>query len=547
MAFFHVLLSWTSQALMLLLFLLFIAFLGYCLYLKHIHMKYDHIPGPPRDSFFFGHSLTLLKVMKSDGLIHEKFLEWAEKYGPVYRVNFLHYVSLCVTCPETTKEILMSPKYPKDIFVYKRLFSLFGERFLGEGLVTATDHEKWYKQRRIMDPAFSSLYLRGLMGTFNEMAEKLMVKFGENADKKTEVNMLSLVNCVTLDVIAKVLCQVCHQRLYVGDMYHVTMKSQLCYKSICMCVCLIDHSQVAFGVDLDLLNNTSPFPKAIEQCLKGMVHYLRDIFFEYNPKNRPFINEVREACHLLRSTGAKLIQERKTAMQNGDDVPKDILTQIIKSAGEEESMTQEDEEFMLDNFVTFFIAGQETTANLLAFCIMELARHPEILEKVRKEVDDVIGMKQEISYDDLGQLTYLSQVLKETLRIYPTAPGTSRYAQEDLVVDGLNIPGGVICFFSSYVTGRLEQFFKDPLTFDPDRFHPDAPKPYYCYYPFALGPRSCLGQNFAQMEAKVVMAKLLQRFEFTLVPGQTFDILDNGTLRPKSGVVCTVRYRDYKK
>ncbi|XP_026197217.1 cholesterol 24-hydroxylase isoform X3 [Anabas testudineus] len=507
MAFFHVLLSWTSQALMLLLFLLFIAFLGYCLYLKHIHMKYDHIPGPPRDSFFFGHSLTLLKVMKSDGLIHEKFLEWAEKYGPVYRVNFLHYVSLCVTCPETTKEILMSPKYPKDIFVYKRLFSLFGERFLGEGLVTATDHEKWYKQRRIMDPAFSSLYLRGLMGTFNEMAEKLMVKFGENADKKTEVNMLSLVNCVTLDVIAK----------------------------------------VAFGVDLDLLNNTSPFPKAIEQCLKGMVHYLRDIFFEYNPKNRPFINEVREACHLLRSTGAKLIQERKTAMQNGDDVPKDILTQIIKSAGEEESMTQEDEEFMLDNFVTFFIAGQETTANLLAFCIMELARHPEILEKVRKEVDDVIGMKQEISYDDLGQLTYLSQVLKETLRIYPTAPGTSRYAQEDLVVDGLNIPGGVICFFSSYVTGRLEQFFKDPLTFDPDRFHPDAPKPYYCYYPFALGPRSCLGQNFAQMEAKVVMAKLLQRFEFTLVPGQTFDILDNGTLRPKSGVVCTVRYRDYKK
>uniref|UniRef100_A0A7N6F805 Cholesterol 24-hydroxylase n=1 Tax=Anabas testudineus TaxID=64144 RepID=A0A7N6F805_ANATE len=487
MAFFHVLLSWTSQALMLLLFLLFIAFLGYCLYLKHIHMKYDHIPGPPRDSFFFGHSLTLLKVMKSDGLIHEKFLEWAEKYGPVYRVNFLHYVSLCVTCPETTK-VKHTPY--KDLYL-----------FLGEGLVTATDHEKWYKQRRIMDPAFSSLYLRGLMGTFNEMAEKLMVKFGENADKKTEVNMLSLVNCVTLDVIAK----------------------------------------VAFGVDLDLLNNTSPFPKAIEQCLKGMVHYLRDIFFEYNPKNRPFINEVREACHLLRSTGAKLIQERKTAMQNGDDVPKDILTQIIKSAGEE------DEEFMLDNFVTFFIAGQETTANLLAFCIMELARHPEILEKVRKEVDDVIGMKQEISYDDLGQLTYLSQVLKETLRIYPTAPGTSRYAQEDLVVDGLNIPGGVICFFSSYVTGRLEKFFHEPLTFDPDRFHPDAPKPYYCYYPFALGPRSCLGQNFAQMEAKVVMAKLLQRFEFTLVPGQTFDILDNGTLRPKSGVVCTVRYRDYKK
>ncbi|CDQ95515.1 unnamed protein product [Oncorhynchus mykiss] len=67
--------------------------------------------------------------------------------------------------------------------------------------------------------------------------------------------------------------------------------------------------------------------------------------------------------------------------------------------------------------------------------------------------------------------------------------------------------------------------------------------PYYCYYPFALGPRSCLGQSFAQMEAKVVMAKLLQRFDFSLLPGQSFDLLDTGTLRPKSGVVCNIRHR----
>ncbi|XP_070843791.1 cholesterol 24-hydroxylase-like [Chaetodon trifascialis] len=507
MAVFLLILSWAAQALMVLLFLLLIAFLGYCLYIHHIHTKYDHIPGPPRDNFLFGHSPTFLKVMKNDGNLHDQFLEWSEKYGPVCRINSLHYVFLAVTCPEATKEILMSPKYPKDKFVYKRLFSLFGQRFLGNGLVTSQDHEQWYKQRRIMDPAFSSLYLRGLMGTFNERAEKLMIKLSDFAETKTEANMLHLVNCVTMDVIAK----------------------------------------VAFGVDLDLLNKSSPFPKAIETCLKGMVSYLRDIFFQFNPKNWPVINEVKEACHLLRTTGAKWINERKTAMRNGDDVPKDILTQIIKSAGKEESMTQEDEELILDNFVTFFIAGQETTANQLAFCIMELARHPDILEKVKKEVDEVIGMKQDISYDDLGELSYLSQVLKETLRIYPTAPGTSRDVLEDIVIAGIHIPGGVTCMLSSYVAGRMEKFFKDPLKFDPDRFHPDAPKPYYCYYPFALGPRSCLGQNFAQMEAKVVMAKLLQRFDFTLQPGQTFDILDTGTLRPKSGVVCSVRHRSHSK
>ncbi|XP_040920902.1 cholesterol 24-hydroxylase-like [Toxotes jaculatrix] len=506
MAVFHLLLSWATQVLMYLFVLIFVAFLGYCLYVKYIHMKYDHIPGPPRDSFLLGHSTTFLKAMENNGVIHDNMLEWAEKYGPVCRVNILHYASVLITCPEMTKEILMSPKYPKDKLVYRRLFNLFGQRFLGNGLVTAHNHEQWYKQRRIMDPAFSSLYLRGLMGTFNERAEKLMDKLSEVAESKTEVNMLKLVNCVTLDVIAK----------------------------------------VAFGVDLDLLTNTSPFPNAIETCLKGMMHYVRDLLFEYKPQNRPFINEVKEACRLLRTTGAKWIQERKTMIQNGGNVPKDILTQIIKAAGKEESMTKEDEEFMLDNFVTFFIAGQETTANQLAFCIMELARHPDILEKARKEVDEVIGMKQDISYDNLGELTYLSQVLKETLRLYPTAPGTSRDVIEDIVVDGIPIPAGITCFFSSYVAGRMEKFFKDPLTFDPDRFHPDAAKPYYCYYPFALGPRSCLGQNFAQMEAKVVMAKLLQRFEFTLVPGQSFDILDTGTLRPKSGVVCTIKHRNYK-
>uniref|UniRef100_A0A3P9MK91 Cholesterol 24-hydroxylase n=1 Tax=Oryzias latipes TaxID=8090 RepID=A0A3P9MK91_ORYLA len=503
MAFFSFLFGLLLNALLVLFIVLLVAFLGYCLYIKYTHIKYDHIPGPPRDSFLLGHSPTFLKIMRDGGVVHDKFLEWAEIYGPVYRVNGLHIVMVTVTCPEATKEVLMSPKHPKDKFTYKKLFCLFGQRFLGNGLVTARDHEMWYKQRRIMDPAFSSLYLRGLMGTFNERAEKLMERLSEIADRNMEANMLNLVNCVTLDVINK----------------------------------------VAFGVELDLLNTTSPFPKAIETCLKGMMYYVRDSFFEFKPKNRPFVKEVREACRLLRSTGAKWVNERKTAMQNGEEVPKDILTQIIKTAAAEENMTEEDEEFMLDNFVTFFIAGQETTANQLAFCIRELTRHPDILEKLQKEVEEVIGMKQEISYDDLGKLVYLSQVLKETLRLYSTAPGTSRELTEDITVDGIHIPAGTSVMFNSYVCGRMEKFFRDPLKFDPDRFHPDAPKPYYCYYPFVLGPRSCLGQNFAQMEAKVVMAKLIQRFSWELVPGQSFDIQDTGTLRPKSGVVCSVRHR----
>uniref|UniRef100_A0A674BAC2 Cholesterol 24-hydroxylase n=1 Tax=Salmo trutta TaxID=8032 RepID=A0A674BAC2_SALTR len=480
MTLFHLIAGWIGYLLICLLGLILIAFLCFCLYIKYIHLKYDHIPGPPRDSFIFGHLPTIQREMSNDRVVHDKFLEWSETYGPVYRINGMHVVMLCVTCPETTKEVLMSPKYPKDSLFYKRLFNLFGQRFLGSGLVTAQNHDEWYKQRRIMDPAFSSLHLRGQMGAFNERAERLMDKLADMADTNTAANMQHMFNCVTLDVITK----------------------------------------VAFGVELDLLNKSdSPFPNAIEMCLKGIVH-------------SKFINEVKKSCQLLRSTGRQWINERKMAVQNGEDVPKDILTQILKTAGKECTP---------GTSTSITNVGQETTANQLAFAVMELGRLPEILTK--QEVDDVLGMKQEINFDDLGKMTYLSQVLKETLRLYPTAPGTSRFIPNDIVINGIPIPAGVTCVFNSYVCGRLDKFFEDPLKFDPERFHPDAAKPYYCYYPFALGPRSCLGQTFAQMEAKVVMAKLLQRFDFSLLPGQSFDVLDTGSLRPKSGVVCNIRHR----
>uniref|UniRef100_A0A8C8BTX1 Uncharacterized protein n=1 Tax=Oncorhynchus tshawytscha TaxID=74940 RepID=A0A8C8BTX1_ONCTS len=444
MALFHLIAGWIGYVLMCLLGLILIVFLCFCLYIKYIHLKYDHIPGPPRDS-----CLGTFHILFS---VFYCVFDRSRTYGPVYRINGMHIVMLFVTCPDTTKVNLLSG-YSKYSVV------LLFRRFLGSGLITAHNHDTWYKQRRIMDPAFSSLYLRGQMGVFNERAERLMDKLADMADTNTAANMHQMFNLVTLDIITK----------------------------------------VAFGVDLDLLKESdTPFPKAIEMCLKGMVHYVRDSTFQLYPKNKKFINEVKASVQLLRSTGRRWINERKMAIQNGEDVPKDILTQILKTAGKEENKDNEDEELMLDNFVTLFVAGQETTANQLAFAVMELGRLPEILANAKQEVDDVIGVKQEISFDDLGKLTYLSQVLKETLRLYPTAPGTSRFIPNDITINGIPIPAGVTCFFNSYVCGRLDKFFEEPLKFDPERFHPDTAKPYYCYYPFALGPRSCLGQSFAQ-------------------------------------------------
>ncbi|NWX81415.1 CP46A hydroxylase, partial [Nothoprocta ornata] len=373
-------------------------------------------------------------------------------------------------------------------------------RFLGNSLVTERNYEHWHKQRKIMDPAFSRTYLIGLMETFNEKAEELMEKLEEKAEGRKEFSMLTMMSRVTLDVIAK----------------------------------------VAFGLELKTLSDDqTPFPNAVTMIMRAMKE-TRIPFVKYMPGKQKLIKEIQASVRLLRRVGRECIKQRREAVENGKEATMDILTQILKGDALKE---MKDDENMLDNFVAFFVAGHETTANQLSFTVMAVAQHPEILERLQAEVDEVIGAKRHIDYEDLGKLKYLSQVLKESLRLYPPIPGTLRWTETETVVDGIKIPANTTLNFSTYIMGRMEKFFKDPLTFDPERFSEDAPKPYYSYFPFSLGPRSCIGQAFAQMEAKVVMAKLLQRFEFQLVPGQSFKLLDIGTFRPSDGVMCKLKPR----
>ncbi|KAJ1105398.1 hypothetical protein NDU88_002804 [Pleurodeles waltl] len=483
----------------------FVVCAAYCCYVEYIHRKFDHIPGPPRDSFLLGHAPTLNKSSEGHKVIHDKFLEWAEQYGPIFRINIFHRVVIYAISREAVKEFLLSPKYLKDPQVYDRLFSLFGVRFMGKGLLTDTDHEHWYKQRRIFDPAFSRIYLKEIMGTFNEKAEHLMERLMENAEKGQKVGMHAVLNLLTLDVITK----------------------------------------AAFGLDLNLLGERqTPLPHAVETALLGFRHVLEKPYTQHLPQYWSFVRKVKEAAGFLRQTGKECIQKRKWAVQNGEEVPQDILTRILKSAEEQGNY---DDELMLDNFITFFIAGQETTANQLAFTIMELGRLPHLRDRLKDEVDEVLGQRRDVDFEDLGKFNFMSQVLKESLRLYPPGPGTSRYLKEDAVIEGVRIPGGASVILNTYIMGRMEKFFKDPFVFNPERFHPDAPKPDFCYFPFVLGPRSCLGQVFSQMEAKVVLAKLLQRFEFTLAPGQTCHIMNTSTLRPRDGVECILKVRGEDK
>lgn len=133
-----------------------------------------------------------------------------------------------------------------------------------------------------------------------------------------------------------------------------------------------------------------------------------------------------------------------------------------------------DIEDMVDDFVTYFVAGQETTANTLAFVFLELGRNRRVLDKIREELDRVIGSRTNITNDDLANLHYTNCVYKETLRLWPPIPEIGREIKEDedagLEINGFKVPAGSWLQVSSYISARNEKFFKDSYEFKPERF-----------------------------------------------------------------------------
>jgi len=342
------------------------------------------------------------------------------------------------------------------------------------------------------------------MEAFNSSCDLFLAKMDELADGKTVVNMAEEFARVTLDVIGK----------------------------------------VAFNVDVNVIRDAnSPFPSAVSKGLEGIQQSLRSPFWRVSVSTFPFQRSVSEAAKFIRDFGRKVIRERQEAVSRGDDTPQDILAHILRVAEEDSSLTLED---LVDEFVTFFVAGQETTSNQLSFTLYEILKHPDVENRIIQEIETVLGSRQFVEYKDLGNFQFLGQALKEGLRLHPPISGTTRLTTKDENIGGYLIPAGTSVNFSWFILHRRSEAWQEPEKFNPDRFSPEvwSSVQQSVFYPFSLGPRTCIGQTFAQFEARVIMARLLQEFELTLLPGQNeLKHEEKLTLRPKGGVVCTIKRR----
>ncbi|XP_033637695.1 cholesterol 24-hydroxylase-like [Asterias rubens] len=480
---------------LLLVSLLGCLFLVAVMYIHYQHRRFAHIPSPKMDGFFVGHAVRFQEYKKRDQPIVEVLLDMANECGPVYVMFIFWLHSVTVLHPDGVKELLsFDSPHRKPSRTYSAFKEVFGARFLGGGLISQRDPIKHGKRRAMFTPMFKQKYLVTLVDQFNASADLLIEKLSHKADGKTEIAMLDELDRTTLDVIGK----------------------------------------VAFGMDLNsTLDENAPFNKAVGRSLDGLSENLYSPLEKYNmlPAARKSHQEVRDAINFLRETGRRCIEGKLQKLRNNEELHDDIFTHILRETYQNgaEEIEMED---LVDEFVTLFFAGQETTSNLLGFCLLELGNHPEVMHRVRTEVDAVMGDNDQLKSSDVGKLGYMMQVLKETLRLWSPVSGTLRELAHDIEVKGYKIPKGAVVGVTSHMA-KMEEYFPDPMKFDPDRFMAGANIMEYTYFPFSSGTRSCIGKQFALIEARVLLARLLHKFTFDLVPGQGYGILDQVTLKPK--------------
>ena len=233
------------------------------------------------------------------------------------------------------------------------------------------------------------------------------------------------------------------------------------------------------------------------------------------------------------NTLQEMIGERRKMEQR----PPDLLTMLLEAQDEETGEGMSDRQ-LRDEAITIFAAGHETSANGLAWTLYLLAQHPEMLRKVKAEVQRVLGdgLPQ---FEDLRNLSYTRQVVEEGMRLYPPAWAIGREAVETDEILGQTIPAKSILFLSIYALHRHPQLWTDPNRFDPDRFAPEQAKERsrWHYLPFGAGPRMCIGNNFALMEMQLLLALLVRQFNFTVAPGFTAELQPLITLKPKHGIL----------
>jgi cytochrome P450 len=419
------------------------------------NVELSALPSAPKNP------LSYWQTVRAVRSLHFGVEQLREAGGPVSRFSlgprWLMPPVVLATSPQGIRDILGR----KDDYVEKTVVHHEMRHLLGGNLFDLL-HDEWLPRRRALQPVFTKRHVRQFGGHMSQAAEMVAARWPDGDE-------------VDLDAQCRTL----------------TMRAL---------------GRSVLGLDLD------DRAEAVAEPMQAALKYIADRALRPVRAPRwlptPARRRAREATAALRQLALEILQACREDPERDAPLVRALIAATDPVTGQ--SLSDSD---ICDELIVFMIAGHDTTATALAYALWALGRHPHLQERVVEEVAQLGD--RELTPDDMSQLSYTIQVLHEALRLCPPGATGARIAMRDVEIDGYRVEAGTMLLFGIMSVQRDSLYWDSPLTFDPDRFSPENSKgrDRWQYLPFGGGPRSCIGDHFAMLEATLALATMVRRVE----------------------------------
>ena len=415
------------------------------------------------------------------------------------RINLLMRTVWLINDRPLVRQILtdQSDRFPKSALMRAVLEPLVQ----GSSFITNGDH--WRRRRRIMDLAFGQGGLRTVFPLMREAVDSMLARVAERADGR-EFDVNTEMAHVTADIIFRSVFSRPLTREEAEGIYR------------------------AFRI----------FQK--EMFLYGQATIIRipQIFLFFR------LRRARKAAKAIRAYLDPLIKARREAQARGDAVPTDDILATLMVVSDPETGTRLSYDELCEEIATLMLAGHETSSSTLGWSLYLLANAPDIQDRARQEIENVVGGRP-IEFSDMKRLALTRNIFREALRLYPPVPFMTRETAGSEEMRGHRLGRRAMIYISPWILHRSAQSWAEPDAFDPDRFQRKETEEAQrtAYYPFSAGPRVCLGAGFAMQESTLILAALLRRFQFAPIAGCDPKPIVRLSLRPEYEILLRITKR----
>lgn len=506
-------------------FVIFISTIVFLIYWKFIRRQkrfYDTFreQGVSCEPFvpLVGQLSEMRRESQNDNIINYR-KRLIEKHGYVYVVGFGPFITLVITEPDMLADIFgraHAQDYRKPAGIEKYFKPLIGVHNL-----LVSEGEEHARTRAMLNPAFHYLKLQSLISIMVEQTTKSIDVLLSSAHNQQTMDLQTELSGITLAIIAS--------SAFGKGFETIADSKDILRRSISQLLVALEYRAMRVIEDIPLIRQLPFWGKdTLDRCSKEISNFVDQI-----------ITDRRQA--------------KSTSLSSNED-----LLDLLLSAIDNEGRPFNDEEIK-DQALTFVLAGHETTGTLLTWTMYSVLTNEKVFEACREEIDRILPNRTELTHENLNELVVCEAILQETLRLYPPAAFISRECIREHLIGSqgqrqIRIPVGARIMVNLSVLHRREDYWSRPNEFDYTRWMRDPVthmKPKlthpFCYLPFAYGPRNCIGKNFAMIQAKIVLAMLIQRCNFEMESGQKIVPDIRLTMRPKYGLRAKITERMDKK